>query len=52
MTLNEFKYLTKTCWDKNYQPLAIDMIKDNYTGQYRLRINSLFVPDINPFYSL
>ena len=28
MNLIEFKYLTSTCWDKNYQPLIIDMTKD------------------------
>ena len=49
MTFIEFNYLIKTCWDKNYQPLAIDMTKDKYTGRYRLRRNSLFVPDTNPF---
>ena len=27
MTLNEFKLLTSTCWNKNYQPLSIDMTK-------------------------
>ena len=32
MTLDEFKYLTSTCWNKNYQPLTIDMTKDKYTG--------------------
>ena len=32
MTLDEFKYLTSTCWKKNFQPLTIDMTKDNYTG--------------------
>ena len=25
MTLNEFKYLTSTCWNKNYHPVMIDM---------------------------
>ena len=25
MTLNEFKSLTSTCWNKNYQPLTSDM---------------------------
>ena len=25
MTLNEFKYLTSTCWDKQYTPLTLDM---------------------------
>ena len=33
MTPNEFKLLTSTCWNKNYQPLTIDMTKDNYTGR-------------------
>ena len=36
MTLNEYEYLTGPCWDKKYQPLTIDMTKDNYTGRYRL----------------
>ena len=31
MTLDEIKYLTNTCWDKQYQPLTIDMTKDKYT---------------------
>ena len=29
MTVNEFKYLTSTCWDKKYQPFIIDMTEDN-----------------------
>ena len=49
MTLEEFKYLISTCWIKNYQPLTIDMTKDKYTGRYRLRLNSLFVPDTTSF---
>ena len=49
MTLNEFKYLTSTCWNKNITPLTIDMTKDKYTGRYRLRLNSIFVPDSSPF---
>ena len=48
-TLNEFKLLTSTCWNKNYQPLSIDMTKDKYTGRYRLGLNSIFVPDSSPF---
>ena len=48
MTLNEFKYLTSTCWNKHYQPLTIDMTKDKYTGRYRLGLNSIFVPDPAP----
>ena len=49
MTINEFKYLTSTCWNKNYQPLTIDMTKDKYTGRYRLGLYSIFVPDSSPF---
>ena len=48
-TLNEFKYLTSTCWNKIYQPLTIDMTKDKFTGRYRLGLNSIFDPDSNPF---
>ena len=36
LTLDEFKYLTSTCWNQNYQPLTFDMTKDKYTGRYRL----------------
>ena len=49
MTLDEFKYLTSICWNKNYQPLTIDMTKDKNTGRYRLGLNSKFVPDSSPF---
>ena len=49
MTLNEFKYLTCICWNKNYQPVTIDMTKDKYTERYRLGLNSIFVPDSSPF---
>ena len=49
MTLDEFKYLTSTCWNKRCQPLTIDMTKDKYTGRYRLGLNSIFVPDSSPF---
>ena len=49
MTLNEFKLLTSTCWNKNYQPLTIDMTKTAYDGRYRLGLNNIFVPDTNPF---
>ena len=31
-TLDEFKYLTSTCWNQNYEPLTIDMTKNKYTG--------------------
>ena len=49
MTLNEFKILTSTCWNKNYQPLTIDMTKNAYDGRYRLGLKSIFVPDTSPF---
>ena len=49
MTLIEFKFLISTCWNKNYQPLTIDMTKDKYTGRYRLGLNSIFVPKSSPF---
>ena len=49
MTLDELKLLTSTCWDKNYQPVTIDMTKDKYTGRYRLGLNSIFVLDTSPF---
>ena len=49
MTLHEFEYLTSTCWDRKYQLLSIDMTKDKYTGQYRLGLNSLFVPKSSRF---
>ena len=49
MTLKEYKILTSTCWNKKYQPLTIDMTKYNYTGRYRLGLNSIFVPDSSLF---
>ena len=50
MILDEFSYLTSTWWDKNYQPLTIDKNKDDYTGRYRLGLNSSIVPDTNPLF--
>ena len=35
MTLNEFKYVTSTCWKEEYQPLTIDMTKERYQGRHR-----------------
>ena len=32
MTLDEFEYLTSTCWNEKNQPLTIDMTKDKYHG--------------------
>ena len=49
MIVNEFKYLTNTCWNKNFQPLTIDMTKDKFTGRYRLGLNSIFLPNSSPF---
>ena len=49
MMLNEFKLLTSICWNKNHQPLTIDMTKDKYQGRYRLGLNSIFVPNSSPF---
>ena len=51
MTLSEFKYLTSTCWNEKFQPLTIDMTKDNLTGRYRLGLNAIFIPDISVFES-
>ena len=49
MTLNDFKYLNRTCWNKNYQPLTIDMTKDKNQGRYRLGLISIFKPDSSRF---
>ena len=49
MTLNEFNLLTSTCCNEKYQPLTIDITKDEYTGRYRLALNSIFVLDSSPF---
>ena len=49
MALNEFKYLTSTCWNEKYIPFTIVMTKDKYCGRYRLELNSKFVPNSSPF---
>ena len=49
MRLNEFKYLTSTCWNEKEQPLTIDMTKTENTGLYRLGLDSVIVPDSSPF---
>ena len=41
LTLDEFKYLTSICWNEQYSPLTIDMIKDKITGRYRLGLNGI-----------
>ena len=48
MTLDEFKYLTSSCWNENYQPLTIDMRKHKFCGRYRLGLKSIFVPNSSP----
>ena len=32
MTLDEYIYLTSTCWNEKYHHLTIDMTKDKYIG--------------------
>ena len=49
MTLDEFKYLTSTCWNEKYHTLKIDKTKVKYQGRYRLGLNSIFVHDTSPF---
>ena len=49
MTIDEFKFLTSTCWYKRYHPLTIDMTEDKDTGRYRLGLYSINVPDNSPF---
>ena len=49
MTLDEFKYLTRICWNEQYQPLTFDMTKDKYCGRYRLGLNSIFLPNSSTF---
>ena len=34
MTLDEFKYLTSTCWNEQYKPLTIDTTKEKNCGCY------------------
>ena len=49
MKLDEFNYLTSTCWNEPFKPITIDMTKDKFTGRYRLGLNSIFVPNTSPF---
>ena len=49
MTLNEFKYLTSTCWNEKHQAHTIDMTKNRYQDRYWLGLNSIFVPNSSPF---
>ena len=49
MTLNEFINLTSTWWKENYQPINIDTTENRHTGEYKLGLNSLFVPESSPF---
>ena len=52
MTNKGIKYLSSSCSGEKYQPLAIDMTENKKTGRYRLGLNSLFVPNTNPFRKL
>ena len=45
VTLDEFKYLTSTCWNEKYQLLTYNKTKKKHRGRYRLGLNSLSVPD-------
>ena len=49
MTFNECKLLPSTCWKEKYQPLAIVMSRDKYTGRYRLGLKSIFVQHSSPY---
>ena len=49
MTVNEFKYINQYLLGKKYQSFTIDMSKHKYQGQYRLGMNSKFVPNSSPF---
>ena len=49
MTLNEFKYLTSTCWNEKHQPLTIDMAEERYQIRHRFGLNSIFVQNSPPF---
>ena len=49
MTLIEFKLLTSICWDDKHHFFTIDVTKDNYTGRYRLGLETLFILHTNPF---
>ena len=49
ITINEIKFSISAGWFKKYQPVTIDTTKDEYTGHYRLRPDSLFVPNSSPF---
>ena len=50
MTLKEFNYLISTCWDKQYQPLSIDMTKDKFLGRFRLGLNNISILDTSPLH--
>ena len=57
MTLKNFKLLTSTRWNENYQPLIFDMTTDEYTCRYCLGLNSIcseyksFLGTLNEFLS-
>ena len=40
MTLNEFKYLTSTCWNEKNEPLTINLTKDKISRTISFGIQS------------
>ena len=51
LTLDEFRFLTSTCWDKKYPPLPFDKTKYIHKDRYQLGLNSLFAPNISLFFN-
>ena len=49
MSLNENKYLTSTCWDKQYQHHTFELTKVKFLGRCRLGLNNIFIPDSSTF---
>ena len=48
-TLDEYKYLTSTCWSEKYQLLTFDITWDKNTGRHTLGLKNFFVPNSNRF---
>ena len=49
MTPIHFRIIISNCWNRKNQRLTIDMTNDKQIGHYRWGLNSIFVPDTNPF---
>ena len=49
MIIDEFKLLCNICWQTKFQPLTIDMSKNKEVGNYKLGLDSIFVPKSDPF---